>query len=161
MAKATGIHAVAVCPAMDPAASTVAIDHGLAIYRWFFVRKWRAALAAKQAAFPHLYDFSEAMRLSRVATLTELFVREHTPFDDIHDYFDRYTLTGSAMRDTPGTIVFAADDPVIPAAGFADLPQSLELVRVDRGGHCAFVTNPTAPTWIDHFAVARFSDLLS
>lgn len=161
VAKATGIPALAVCPAMDPAASTLAIDNGLAIYRWFFVRKWRAALAAKQAAFPSLYDFGEAMRLNRVATLTELFVREHTPFDDIHDYFARYTLTGSALEDTPGTIVYAEDDPVIPAAGFADLTTGLKLVGVPRGGHCGFVTAPARPSWIDHYAVAQFTDWLS
>ena len=161
IAKATGIHALAVCPAMDPAASTVAIDDGLAIYRWFFLRKWRAALAAKQAAFPELYDFSEAMHLNRVATLTELFVREHTPFADIQDYFARYTLTGSALQDTPGTIVYAADDPVIPAGGFADLPASVNVVGMSHGGHCAFVTRPAEPSWIDHFAVARFTDLLT
>ena len=160
VAKATGIHAVAVCPAMDPAASTLAIDDGLAIYRWFFLRKWRTALAAKQAAFPNLYDFDAAMRLNRVATLTELFVRDHTPFDDIHDYFARYTLTGSALEGAPGTIVYAEDDPVIPAHGFARLPASVEVIGVARGGHCAFVTKPADPSWIDHFAVAKFTDLL-
>jgi predicted alpha/beta-fold hydrolase len=146
---------------MDPAASTLAIDQGLAIYRWFFVRKWRAALAAKQAAFPDLYDFRHAMRLSHVSTLTELFVREHTPFDDIQDYFARYTLTGSVMRDTPATIVYAEDDPVIPAKGFSDLPAGLELIGVPRGGHCAFVSDLRGPSWIDRFAAARFADLLT
>ena len=160
VAKATGIPALAVCPAMDPAASTAAIDTGLPIYRWFFVHKWRAALAAKQAAFPELYNFQEAMALNRVATLTELFVREHTPFSDLEDYFARYTLTGSVLADTPGTIVYAEDDPVIPTSGFTALPTNIELVKVARGGHCAFVTQPWTHSWVDRFAAERFSGLL-
>jgi predicted alpha/beta-fold hydrolase len=160
VASATGIPALAVCPAMDPAASTTAIDQGLAIYRWFFVRKWHAALAAKQAAFPELYDFGPAMNLRRVASLTELFVREYTPFHDLQDYFDRYTLTGRTLSNTPGTIVYAEDDPVIPTSGFADLPASLKVVPIRRGGHCAFVTKPSEASWIDHFAVAEFTEWL-
>ncbi|MBH81235.1 MAG: alpha/beta hydrolase [Gammaproteobacteria bacterium] len=161
VAKATGLHAIAVCPAMDPAATSLAIDDGLAIYRWFFLRKWRRALLAKQAAFPDIYDFGPAMQLNRVTSLTELFVREHTPYPNVADYFQRYTLTGPVLRDTPGTIVFAEDDPVIPPSGFEGLPDSLELVRVPRGGHCAFVTQPHKPTWVDHFAAARLAEVLS
>lgn len=161
VAKATGIHTLAVCPAMDPAASTLAIDHGLPIYRWFFVRKWRTALAAKQAAFPDQYDFGEAQGLSHVSTLTGLFVRKHTPFADMHDYFAHYTLTGDTLAGTVGAeIVYAQDDPVIPAAGFADLPADLRVHAMPCGGHCSFITNPTQPSWVDHFAVARFADLL-
>ena len=160
VAKATQLPALAVCPAMDPAASTLAIDHGLPIYRWFFVRKWRAALAAKQEAFPQRYDFGAAARLSHVSTLTNLFVREHTEFADMHDYFSHYTLTGAALADTPGEIVYAKDDPVIPAAGFTDLPANLQVHEIPSGGHCSFITNPTQPSWVDHFAVARFTDLL-
>jgi predicted alpha/beta-fold hydrolase len=157
VARATGLPAVAVCPAMDPAHTMHAIDNGWLGYRWFFVRKWHHALKAKQAAFPDRYDFSDALRLNTVAAMTDLFVRDHTPYSNTDDYLARYTLTGAALTGTKATIVYAEDDPVIPKRGFAGLPDSLDLVPLARGGHCAFVTHPKRPSWVDHFTVQRLA----
>jgi len=155
--KATGLPALAVCPVLDPAASMRAIDGGWIGYRWFFVRKWHRALRAKQAAFPHRYDFSRALQLNTVSTLTDLFVREHTEYPCSADYLQRYTLTGDFLAGARAAIVYAEDDPVIPNSHFSGLPESVEVLPTRHGGHCAFVTHPAQPSWVDTFAVQHFT----
>ena len=161
VARATGIDSVAVCPAVDPAATMTSIDTGLAVYRWFFLTKWRRALARKQQAFPERYDFSAASRLSTVGALTELFVRDHTEFASTGAYLDAYCLTGSALRGTRATILYAEDDPVIPAAGFQDLPDTIDCVATEHGGHCAFIERPWLPAWTDRYLVRHFQSRLA
>lgn len=157
VAKATGLPAVAVCPAVDPLATMHAIDSGWFVYRMYFVRKWRDALVAKQVAFPDRYDFRRALKLHTVESLTDTFVNEYTPFTDTADYLSRYDLTGTELNGTRATIVYAEDDPVIPSSGFANLPESLNLVATPYGGHCAFVHHRAEPRWIDRFAAQRLA----
>lgn len=157
VSQATGLPTVAVCPALDPDLTMRAIDTGWIGYRLFFLIKWRNALKAKQQAFPDRYDFGRALELSTVSALTDLFVREHTDFASTRDYLASYTLTGPALADSDATLVFSADDPVIPAGTFEDLPGSLRRVAVPYGGHCSFVYGPGQPSWIDRFLVAHFA----
>ncbi len=134
-----------------------AIDHGWTGYRLYFVRKWQQALASKQRAFPARYDFTRALELRSVSALTDHFVRDHTDYPNTRAYFDRYTLTGQALAGTEATVVYAADDPVIPAADFADLAPGIHLVPMARGGHCAFLDHPKRASWIDRYAAAYFA----
>jgi predicted alpha/beta-fold hydrolase len=97
------------------------------------------------------------LELRSVSALTDHFVRDHTDYPSTRAYFDRYTLTGTALAGTAATVVYAADDPVIPAAGFADLAPGIELVPVQRGGHCAFLDHPRRASWIDRYAAAHFA----
>ena len=136
------------------------IDTGLAAYRLFFVKKWHRALNEKEQAFPHRYRFSEARKLRTVADLTRLFVSEHTDFPSTEAYLSAYSLMGDALTGTRATVIYAEDDPVIPAAGFEGLPASLELVPSLYGGHCAFVQHPVAPSWADRYLVRHFADRL-
>jgi predicted alpha/beta-fold hydrolase len=158
VARALGIPTLAVCPAIEPANTMRAIDSGWIAYRWYFLRKWRRALIAKQQAFPHRYDFRAAQSLNSVATLTDLFVREHTDFADTDAYLTRYTLTGPALAGTRATIVTAEDDPIIPWRDFGTLPATLEIVAAPWGGHCGFVEGRRDPSWIDRSAVRFFRD---
>lgn len=160
VARAHPIETVAVCPAMDPTATMDQIDNGWFGYRLFFVRKWHRALRAKQRAFPDHYEFDRALQLRTVSALTELFVAEHTGYASTADYFDAYALTGPALEGTRATVIYACDDPVIPAAGFDNLPDSLTLLPVTRGGHCAFVEHPMRPAWIDRTLAAHFRSTL-
>ena len=157
VARATGLPTLAVCPAVDPDRTMQAIDQGWMGYRLYFVRKWQQALASKQQAFPARYDFTRALELRSVSALTDHFVRDHTDYPSTRAYFDRYTLTGPALSDTEATVVYAADDPVIPVAGFADLAPGIELVPVARGGHCAFLDHPRRASWIDRYAADHFA----
>jgi predicted alpha/beta-fold hydrolase len=161
VARVLPIETLAICPAMDPATTMTRIDTGSAIYRLFFVRKWQRALQQKQLAFPDRYSFSHARRLATVNALTELFVREHTDFQSMEDYFSAYSLMGDALAGTCATILHADDDPVIPSAGFTELPTSLEIISTTYGGHCAFVDQLTGPSWSDDFLVRHFSDRLA
>lgn len=155
--RTAGLPTVAVCPALDPDLTMRAIDTGWIGYRLFFLIKWRNALKAKQQAFPDRYDFSRALELSTVSALTDLFVREHTEFSSTRDYLASYTLTGPALAGSDATLVYSADDPVIPARTFDRLPNSLRPVAVPHGGHCSFVYGPGQPSWIDRFLVAHFA----
>lgn len=160
VARALQIPTLAVCPAIDPAVTMRAIDDGWIGYRWYFIRKWHRALQAKQAAFPHRYDFSPAYRLRSVSALTDLFVRYHTEYTDTPDYVSRYTLTGSALEGTCATIVLAQDDPIIPVHSFARLPREVRVIAVPWGGHCGFLETPRGPTWVDQAAIRFFRETL-
>ena len=160
VARALGVPALAVCPAIDPAASMTAIDAGFTGYRWYFLRKWRRALDAKARAFPDRYQFEAAMRMGSVSALTELFVDAHTDYPDVDSYLAAYTLTGSALAGTRATVVAADDDPIIPSAGFADLPETIDVVRVPFGGHCGFIERLRGPSWIDRYAAEWFEHAL-
>ena len=153
VARATGMPALAVCPAVDPVRTMHQIDHGSFVYKHYFLRKWQTALAAKQAAFPHLYDFSAAFGLRSVAALTDYFVRYHSPFENARSYFATYDLSGSALAGVRATILMAEDDPVIPASQFEGLPSGIEVHRAAGGGHGAFVHDLKLNSWCDGFAV--------
>ncbi|MEM8765932.1 MAG: alpha/beta fold hydrolase [Pseudomonadota bacterium] len=154
------IETVAICPAVDPFATMRSIDTGFLAYRLFFLLKWQRALNAKQLAFPERYDFETARKLRSVHALTDVFVRDHTDYRNTEAYLDAYSLTGNALAGTRATIIFAEDDPVIPAAGFRALPESLELVATRYGGHCAYIDDPRQATWTDRFLVNRFEERL-
>lgn len=161
IARDTGLPAVAICPAVDPPASMVSIDSGFAVYRLFFLLKWQRALKQKESAFPHRYEFSEARALKTVTDLTELFVRDHTDYPDTPSYLAAYTLTGDVLKDTEATVIYAEDDPVIPAAGFSQLPSGIETVACRHGGHCAFIRDLRTPTWVDEYLVRHFDHRFS
>jgi hypothetical protein len=156
VARATGLPALAVCPAIDPAVTMRSIDQGpgSAIYRRYFLRKWQTSLRAKAAAFPQRYDFSGAWRLGTVQALTDYFVHEHSGFASTRSYFDAYDLTGNALAGVDATVLIAADDPIIPAAGFRALPSGIEVVETHTGGHNAFLKNAALASWVDDFVIA-------
>lgn len=160
VARTHPIPTIAVCPAMDPAVTMGQIDTGWAAYRLFFVRKWHRALRAKQRAFPEHYRFEQALRLRTVSELTDLFVSRHTDYPSTQAYFDAYSLTGNALQGVRATIVYAEDDPVIPSGGFLNLPDTLHLTPVARGGHCAFIEGLNQPAWIDRLLTENFSETL-
>ena len=151
---------LAISPVIQPAATVRAIDAGWAAYRLWFVRYWRRALAAKQAAFPAEYDdLDSAMQLSTVAGITDYLVDRYLPFSSSRDYYARYDLRGDALAKLriPARIVAALDDPVIPGAGFHAIARAapLELELNPHGGHCGFVANWQLGSYLDA-ALTRF-----
>jgi len=153
--------ALAVCPVLEPAAAVHELDRGWAAYRHYFLGKWRRALAEKEAAFPDLYDFSEARRLSLVSTLTDYFVSRHTPYRDALEYYAQYTLGGDlrARLRMPVRVLAAEDDPVVPAVQARRLLASdgadfVTLVR--HGGHCGFIEDLRLTSALDRYATDFF-----
>lgn len=133
---------VAISPAINPARATDRIDmqpH----FRHYFRSRWAASLAAKQAAFPDLYDFRPALSMPRIRTMTEWLISHYTTFADADDYLNRYAVLGDALVPvtTPTTIISALDDPVICADDFAHLtPNPMMTIKLPRyGGHVGFM----------------------
>lgn len=150
---------VAVCPVLDPAATLAALETGPAIYRRYFLFKWRRSLRAKQAAWPATYDFGDLLGERSITAMTGRMVRRYTDFPDLASYLAGYAVTGDALAGLQvATRIFAAaDDPMIPMRDLARLarPRALELTTTTRGGHCGFIETLRGPSWIDDAIVGE------
>jgi predicted alpha/beta-fold hydrolase len=155
---------LAVCPVLKPHSTMHALDHGLWIYRHYFLNRWRRSLAAKAAAFPDLYAFGDLKRFNSLTATTGYFVERYTEFETLDQYLNGYALTGTALEavSVSSRMILAADDPLIPIDDLNQLarPSMLEVTLVRHGGHCGFVDLWTGPTWIDRAIVADISRTL-
>ncbi len=151
---------ITVCPVLSPRRTMHALDNGLWVYRWHFLKRWRRSLLAKAAAFPDRYDFGDLRRFRTLTETTEHVVRRYTAFPNLDAYLDGYAIVGGALSglETPSLIITAADDPLIPSDDLADLARgdALAIELLDRGGHCAFLESYGLHSWIDRAVVARF-----
>jgi predicted alpha/beta-fold hydrolase len=161
-ASAAGIRIariVAVCPVLDPATTLAALESGPAIYRWYFLRKWRRSLLAKQAAWPSVYDFGALLADPSLTEMTDRMVRQYTDFPNLAAYLRGYAITGPVLESlaTPATLITSRDDPMILARDLDKLarPKSLRLVLTERGGHCGFMDSFGGPSWIDRAIAAE------
>jgi predicted alpha/beta-fold hydrolase len=149
---------VAVCPVLRPHHTMHALDHGLWIYRQYFLARWRQSLAAKAAAFPSRYAFGDLRRFRTLTATTRFFVEQYTEFSCLDDYLNGYAVTGAALANirVPTRIILAADDPMIPVVDLANLarPQALQVTLVDHGGHCGFIDRLLGSSWVDREIVA-------
>ena len=149
---------VAVCPVLDPATTLAALESGPAIYRQYFLFKWRRSLRAKQAAWPATYDFSDMLGERSITAMTERMVLCYTDFPDLATYLRGYAITGDALAGlrVPARIVTARDDPMILPRDLQRIarPPSLELTVTGRGGHCGYIDALRGPSWIDRLIVA-------
>lgn len=143
----------AVSPAINPLATTQAIDQGIALYRTYFRRKWSRSLHAKEAAHPGVHNLSDMHDTESLEQATELFANRFTPFSHYHDYLQAYTLTGDTLARlrVPTHILTAADDPVIPIEDFdgLSLPSQTSLEVTDFGGHCGFIQSRALDCYAD------------
>ncbi|HQL00742.1 MAG TPA: alpha/beta fold hydrolase [Smithellaceae bacterium] len=134
----------AVSPPLDPYKTTLAIDAAPAIYRKYFLRKWKRSLQKKEKLFPHLYRFSALYQSNTCMDLTEKIMAYYPEFQSYRDYFGLYTLGAESFKtlSIPVSIFIASDDPVIPADDYSRLEGNdyLKIYRLARGGHCGFIT---------------------
>jgi predicted alpha/beta-fold hydrolase len=144
---------VAVCPVLDPVRTLAQLEQGLWIYRRYFVRKWRASLQKKRAAFPSRYQFGGMLQETGLTRLTEDLVVRYTEFPDLMTYLRGYGIVGEALAGlaVPARIIAAQDDPIIPAADLDRLALvgPLTISRVPHGGHCGFLESLSGPSWAD------------
>ncbi|MEO8443709.1 MAG: alpha/beta fold hydrolase [Gammaproteobacteria bacterium] len=151
----------AVCPVLDPEETMVALDSGSAVYRRYFINKWRRSLERKAEAFPDDYDFGPLARFRSLRDMTEFFVTRYTEFPDLLSYLRGYAITGErlGLLATPASILLADDDPVIPAGSAARLarPAGLTIHRTRWGGHCGYLQDYRLHTWSDEYLLRAFS----
>jgi predicted alpha/beta-fold hydrolase len=144
-APAAGIpllHAVAVCPAVDPAAVMTALETGPGLYNWYFMRKWRSSLRKKKQLFPNV-ELDEATLAKDMRGLTHWLVQKYTDMKDIDEYFEGYAVAGGRLAglQVPVSVLAAADDPIIPVITLQQLqlPAHSTLEIAEHGGHCGFI----------------------
>jgi predicted alpha/beta-fold hydrolase len=152
-------HTITFCPVLNPYRSTVVLDNGFWLYLAYFQRKWRRSMQKKQSAFPDLFDFSEEIAAATCMTMTEVFVRNHSPYPNATAYFQRYTITTEMMAvlRTPTTIITAADDPIVPIGDFFqfyDLTPYLKIQVQPYGGHVGFIDFFPFQQWVCKAALA-------
>ncbi len=155
---------IALCPVLDPAVSLLAMDYGRWFYRWWFVTKWKRALDAKQAAFPHLYNFANAMSMTSLTQMTDYLVSRFTDFPNTASYMRSYSLVKGGLADLeiPARILLSEDDPMVPVESRALLPD-IDALQVDvssHGGHCGFLLDHRLHSWQDAYLLRCFSALL-
>ena len=145
-------HLFAISPVLDPSAATDAIDRHPVI-QYYFLRKWRRSLRIKQKYFPRHYNFDKILTLSTVRSTTDRLLQEYSNYAHTEEYFAGYNITGNALRSViiPTTIITAADDPIIPAADFDQLPDnpSLKVIVHKFGGHNGFIDHWRGYTWYE------------
>jgi len=148
---------VAVCPVLDPATTLAALEAAPAMYRHYFLFKWRRSLRAKQEAWPAAYDFGELLAERSLTAMTERMVLKYTDFPDLASYLRGYAITGDALAglQTPARIITSHDDPMILARDLDRIarPPALELTVTARGGHCGYMDALRGPSWIDRAIV--------
>jgi uncharacterized protein len=150
---------VAVCPVLEPQNTMRALEHGFWLYRHYFLKRWRASLLAKAAAFPGRYDFGDLRRFPTLTQTTDYFVREYTEFGDLQAYLRGYAITGEALRElrVSTSLLAAGDDPVIPSEDLERLALNplLTVTLLPHGGHCGFVDSYTLRSWVDDWIVEK------
>ena len=145
--------AIAVSPVIRPAHVLDALEQGWAVYHRYFVRKWQRSLKIKQALYPGRYELDKWFRIKDLRAQTAWLVEHLTPFADLDEYLQGYSLAGDYLEglETPSLIITAADDPIIPIADFHALPRpaALEIQVLERGGHCGFIDSWRMHSWIE------------
>ncbi len=156
---------LAICPVLDPANTMRAIGKSYSYYDKYFVKKWSRSLNEKLKHFPEFFSYADALK--KMKTLDEMnhyFIPRYTPFPNLEEYFDSYTLTGERLNslEVPTQIVTSKDDPVIPYSDFLDLNLNIntKLTLCESGGHCAFLKNWKLDSWLDEYATQYFAHSL-
>ncbi len=155
-APAAGIRlerAIGVCPVLSPHNTMEVLEHGSFIYHQYFINKWKNSLRIKQRLFPELYDFRPIFAQGSIRTMTEVMVERYSEFANLDAYLTGYAIVDHVLErlDVPSHILFALDDPIIPAADLAHLARNpnLHLNAIPHGGHCGFMDRFSAESWAD------------
>ncbi|MEP1231003.1 MAG: alpha/beta fold hydrolase [Litorimonas sp.] len=147
-------HIFSISPVVDPWPAAPLVDQGVLISR-YFLKKLKKSLQAKQAAFPHLHDFSQELSMDTVMEISQNIIPKYSGIDNLEDYFNGYRIEPSdlAACEVPVSIIMAKDDPIVPAAAIDALTSSSSChdIRLDYGGHNGFFQSISGPTWYDDY----------
>jgi uncharacterized protein len=138
---------VAVCPAMDLAASADALHlPGNRIYETYFMWKLRQRFRNKAKLFPGQFDVTRLRGLRTLREFDDKITAYYCGFQGAVDYYARAAASNVVDHiSVPGLILHAANDPFIRL-----LPETrkkihanpnLTFVEADDGGHCSFIAD--------------------
>lgn len=156
---------VAVCPVLDPEHTLVRLEKGWALYRQYFVWKWRRSLRKKQQAWPQVYEsLDDILRLGNLTDMTDRLACRYGGFPSLADYLRGYALVGRTLEsleaspDTRVRLITSADDPIIAASDLEHVarPGNLEITLTSFGGHCGFYEGTRGATWIERQILGTF-----
>lgn len=154
-------HIVAISPVFSPVQTMSALENGTAIYRQYFIKKWKRALKIKAKHFPDIYNFNTLLASRNLSDMTDILITTQTPFSSVQDYFDSYALNPNIIKQSniQTDILLAADDPVIPIKGSSGFftTDTFKLRVSDHGGHCGFIQNWRLDSWVDQELLRLFS----
>jgi len=144
---------VAICPPTDPARVMDALNHGFFAYERYFFKKWSLSLQIKLQQFPDLNYGEELATAKSLDDLNRMFIPRHTIYDEVDDYFAAYALVGDRLASlaVPAIIIASEDDPIIPIDDLDRIEpiESLQIETHRYGGHCGFIENLAARSWIE------------
>jgi predicted alpha/beta-fold hydrolase len=161
---------VGVSPTLDLALCVRAIERRVNYgYQWNFVRQLRARLRRMAQAWPGAFDLAPLDRIRTIRQFDETYTAPHHGFSSAADYYHRASALRVAGRiRIPALIVSAADDPVVPAAQFADPAlggnPSVRVLVTAHGGHCGFVAEPANGSdvyWAEDTAIAFLASAMT
>jgi len=155
-------HVFAISPVIVPKHVLHELEHGLPVYEHYFLRKWRNSLRKKQQLFPEIYGDCDWDSARGIYAMTRILVERYTEFDSIDDYLNGYAIQDDYLLQlqAAATIITAEDDPIIPIADFASLPEHAQLkLEVHRhGGHCGFISNWLMHSWLEQTLARRINE---
>lgn len=138
---------VAVCPAMDLAASADALHlPGNRIYEAYFMHKLRRRFRDKAKLFPGQFDVTRLRGLRSLRQFDDKITAFYCGFEGAVDYYARAAASNVVDRiSVPGLIIHAANDPfvrLIPETRKKIAAnRNLTFVEADDGGHCSFIAD--------------------
>jgi predicted alpha/beta-fold hydrolase len=157
---------VAVCPALDLAASADALHIGRnRLYEQYFLVQLRRRLREKARLFPGDFDLS---RLHGVKTLREFddkITAHYCGFEGASDYYARSAASNVVDRiAVPAFILHAANDPFIrilpeTRAKISANP-NIKFLETEDGGHCSFIAEGDGDGDDGHWAEQQVVEFL-
>jgi predicted alpha/beta-fold hydrolase len=138
---------VAVCPAVDLAASADALHDGPnRIYEQYFLLQLRRRLRTKARLFPKDFDVSRLRGVNTLREFDDKVTAFYCGFEGASDYYARSAAANVVDRIAmPTLILHAANDPFIRI-----LPETRKKIRAnpkityletEDGGHCSFLAD--------------------
>ncbi len=90
---------VAVCPVIDPEHTLACLESGWALYREYFVWKWRRSLRLKREAWPDVYrSLDDILELGNLTEMTQRLACAYGGFSSLPEYLRGYALVGPDAR---------------------------------------------------------------
>jgi uncharacterized protein len=136
---------VAVCPALDLAASADALHiGGNRIYEQYFLVQLRRRLREKARLFPKEFEVSRLHGIKTLREFDDKITAFYCGFTGASDYYARSAASNVVDRiAVPAFILQAANDPFIrilpdTRRKISDNP-NITFVETEDGGHCSFI----------------------